>query len=442
MIEARKEFLCAEIAHANAFIVDAAARDEKYHAMQQSPFQFYRAAAHLYYADLGSGVIALPGSWKTREDSKIWLSGDFHTQNIGFSADNAGSVIFDLNDADESYIGPFYWDLIRFSTSLYLFTDALQKAYSHSEQESLVAYFLQTYQDMLQQVSGNRDELRLQVDRSFVQNGFIRDRLRDLQKKTQADLLKRWTIKNESGRRFDLNNVNLAPLSDADKAALVNNWSNYLQSLSPSFVAAQQSQYFNIKDCARRLHSGLGSLGVDKYYVLIAGNHASGKDEQILEVKEQLLPSLFNEGSSSLAQYNAWFASHAQRSVIATKALAIKVDEHLGWYSFNGKAFRVRQLPPSRGNLLFKDFNARSDVKDFVTYAARALALAHARSDRDYNATYVSYSFEQACLAAIAAWPQFKATVNNLSQRYYQQVKADHALFVELLAAGAMAAQG
>jgi len=286
MIEARKEFLCVEVAHANAFIVDSAVRDEKYHAMQQSPFQFYRATAHLYYSDLGNGVIAIPGAWKTRENSKIWLSGDFHTQNIGFSADNAGNVIFDLNDADESYTGPFYWDLIRFSTSLYLFTDALQKAYSHSEQESLVAYFLQTYQDMLQRVSGNRDELRLQVDLSFVQNGFIRDRLRDLQKKTQADLLKRWTIKTEAGRSFDLNNVNLAPLSNIDKAELVNHWPSYLQSLAPAFVAAQQSQYFNIKDCARRLHSGLGSLGVDKYYVLIEGNRASGKDEQMVALDE------------------------------------------------------------------------------------------------------------------------------------------------------------
>src|SRR5690348_7873638 len=98
MSATRKEFLCAEIARANAFIADTSVRDEKYHAMQRSPFQFYRATAHLYYSDLGSGVVAIPSAWKIREDSKIWLSGDFHTQNIGFSADNAGNVLFDLND--------------------------------------------------------------------------------------------------------------------------------------------------------------------------------------------------------------------------------------------------------------------------------------------------------------------------------------------------------
>jgi hypothetical protein len=124
--------------------------------------------------------------------------------------------------------------------------------------------------------------------------------------------------------------------------------------------------------------------------------------------------------------------------VIASKALAINVDEHLGMFSFNGKSFRVRQLPPSRGNVLVKDFGTRSDVKDFVTYAARALALAHARSDKDYNTTYVNYSFEQAYFAAVAAWPQFKVTINSLSRLYYQQVLADHALFVDLLASGSL----
>jgi uncharacterized protein (DUF2252 family) len=309
-------------------------------------------------------------------------------------------------------------------------------SYSASEQESLVAHFLQTYQDTLRLVNGNNDETRIAIDESHLHNGFIRDKLCDLQSKTQADLLKKWTLKTSNGRRFDAKNANLAPVTDEERTELVNNWAYYEQSLSPSFVASKNSHYFAIKDCARRLHSGLGSLGVDKYYVLIEGDNSSSDNEQLLEVKEQILPSLFKEGSSSIAQYNRWFANHAQRSVVATRALGIRVDEHLGVILFSGKSFRVRRLPPSRYGFVSKDFTSKSDVNDFVTSAARALALAHARSDKDYCSDYINYNFEQAYFSVIAAWPQFKTTIASLSKGYYQQVLADHKMFTDLLDTG------
>src|SRR6266487_2499984 len=445
MTQTQRDFLRTQITNANAFITDPLVKGEKYSQMNTSPSQFYRGAAHLYYADLGNGTITIPSAWKTQPNINIWLSGDFHTQNVGYSDDKMGKVIFDLNDTDESYIGPFYWDLIRFSTSLYLLTDGISSthlgdgstfSYSASQQENLVTSFFQTYQDMLQRVNDHHDETNIQIDESYLQSGFIQDKLRDLQKKTQADLLKKWTIKTSSGRRFDVTNPQLVPMTNEQRTQFVNNWTSYTQSLSSSFVASKQRNYFTMKDCARRLHSGLGSLGVGKYYVLIEGESLSQDNDQILEVKEQMLPSLFKEGSLSLSHYNGWFANHAQRTVVANKALAIKVDEHLGVLVCDNKSFRVRRLPPCRYGFEITDFSSKSDVNDFVTYAAKALALAHARADKDYNPTYINYNFEQAYRAAIVRWPQFKTTVNRLSEGYYQQVLADYELFTDLFGTG------
>jgi uncharacterized protein (DUF2252 family) len=450
MSQTRKDFLRTEITNANAFITDPSVKDEKYSEMRTSSSQFYRGTAHLYYSDLSNGTINMPSAWKTQPNINIWLSGDFHTQNIGYSDDKTGMVIFDLNDTDESYIGPFYWDLIRFSTSLYLLTDEISNghkedgsnfSYSASEQENLVTYFLQTYQDTLQRVNDNNDETSIEIDESYLQSGFIQDKLHELQEETQTDLLKKWTTKTNSRRCFDATKAKLAPVTNEERTKLVNNWTYYKQSLSSSFVASKSSHYFTIKDSARRRHSGLGSLGVDKYYVLIEGED----NDQILEVKEQRLPSLFKEGSSSVSQYNSWFANHAQRTVIASKALGIKVDEHLGVILFDDKSFRVRRIPPCRYGFEIDEkpvtrfsFSraSKSDVNDFVTYAARALALAHARADKDYNPTYVNYNFEHAYFAAMVAWSQFRTTVNSLSEGYYQQVLADHEMFTELLSTG------
>jgi uncharacterized protein (DUF2252 family) len=445
MVQTRKDFLRTEITNANAFITDPIARAKKYSAMKNSPAQFYRGTAHLYYADLGNGTIKIPSDWKTQLNSKIWLSGDFHTQNIGYTDNNAGKVTFDLNDTDDSYIGPFYWDLIRFSTSLYLLTDEISNihqesanpfSYTASEQEDLVTYFLQTYQDMLQSVSRHKDETKREIDESFLKSGFIQDKLRDRQGKTQADLLKKLTSKTNGIRHFDsTKETGFAPVSDEEKLQIINNWKVYKGSLSSTFLASINSDYFTIKDCTR-LYSGLGSLGVDKYYVLIEGDSSSQDGEQVLELKEQRLPSLFKEGSTSVPQYNNWFANHAQRTVIANKALGIKVDEHLGVILFAGKSFRVRRIPPSRYGFKTNDFSNKSAVKDFVTYAAKALALAHARADKDYNAIYINYNFEKAYFAAIAVWPQFKTTIDRLSEAYYRQVIADYGMFVEMLDAG------
>ncbi|HET8842090.1 MAG TPA: DUF2252 family protein, partial [Ktedonobacteraceae bacterium] len=88
--QGRKDFLRTAIINANAFISDPAARSHKYSDMRSSPFSFYRATDYLYYSDLNNGIIAIPMLWKTQPDTRIWLSGDFHTQNLGYFDDKNG----------------------------------------------------------------------------------------------------------------------------------------------------------------------------------------------------------------------------------------------------------------------------------------------------------------------------------------------------------------
>jgi len=251
-------------------------------------------------------------------------------------------------------------------------------------------------------------------------SGFVLDKLKKLKKKkTQVDLLDKYTVVKDGVRSFDLTNSKLAATTDSEQ--IKQNWDKYIQSLSSAFVTSAGSSYFTIKDIARRLNSGLGSQGVDKFYVLIEGKSSSIDDDEILEVKEEGLPSLFNEGSSSLSQYSSRFSTDAERVVIAKKVLGIKVDEHLGSMTFNGKSFRVARISLYKDEFESSDFKSKSDVDDFVKYAAKALALAHARSDKDFNRK------------AIDDLSEFKTTVNNLSEVYYDQVNADYKMFLDII---------
>lgn len=101
----------------------------KMERMSASPLAFLRGAAPFFYEvlkandDLGQG----PGG-------EGWIVGDLHIENFGAyrpdsfddsekPADKAAAkrpAVFDLNDFDDTIIGPWRYDVLRFSTSLIL----------------------------------------------------------------------------------------------------------------------------------------------------------------------------------------------------------------------------------------------------------------------------------------------------------------------------------
>src|SRR4051812_7933088 len=77
--------------------------------MAASAFAFYRGAAVVMAADLASG----PSS-----ELEVQLCGDAHLANFGGFASPERSLVFDVNDFDETLPGPFEWDVKRLAASL------------------------------------------------------------------------------------------------------------------------------------------------------------------------------------------------------------------------------------------------------------------------------------------------------------------------------------
>ena len=76
--------------------------------MAVSPFTFYRGAAAIMAGDLA----ATPASGIT-----VQLCGDAHMSNFGLFGTPERRMIFDVNDFDETYPGPWEWDLKRLAAS-------------------------------------------------------------------------------------------------------------------------------------------------------------------------------------------------------------------------------------------------------------------------------------------------------------------------------------
>ncbi len=79
--------------------------------MAASPFAFLRGSAGLMAHDLtGTPVTGV----------RAQLCGDAHAANFGLYGDARGRLVMDLNDFDETVVGPWEWDLKRLAASLVL----------------------------------------------------------------------------------------------------------------------------------------------------------------------------------------------------------------------------------------------------------------------------------------------------------------------------------
>jgi hypothetical protein len=83
----------------------------KYELMASSPFAYFRGAVPVMAYDLSlvghTGIVCQ-------------LCGDAHVRNLGAFAGPDGRLVFDINDFDETIMGPFEWDVKRMATSLVL----------------------------------------------------------------------------------------------------------------------------------------------------------------------------------------------------------------------------------------------------------------------------------------------------------------------------------
>ena len=102
--------------------------------MAVNPFTYFRGAAVVMASDLGM---------RQNSGLMVQLCVDAHLLNFGFYASPERQLLFDINDFDETYPGPYEWDVIRLATSLIL--AARNNGFSADEQQSICKRPLRAY---------------------------------------------------------------------------------------------------------------------------------------------------------------------------------------------------------------------------------------------------------------------------------------------------------
>src|SRR4051812_14132349 len=159
-------------AFADLMRADADAFRSKFRKMAADPFAFYRGSACLFYAD----VARLEDPWADERTSRVWIQGDLHAENFGTYMDGAGTLVFDVNDFDEAYLGHFTWDLQRLVASVALLGWA--KALSDDDIDGLVEVYLRAYLSAVHSFHGSAAETEVSIRRHNARGAVLESLLR------------------------------------------------------------------------------------------------------------------------------------------------------------------------------------------------------------------------------------------------------------------------
>ena len=397
---------------------DAKAWRGKFRKMSQSAIAFYRGSAALYYADLSRDN----DPFVNRQNSRVWIQGDLHAENFGTYMNGAGVLVFDVNDFDEAYVGPFNWDVKRFITGLGLI--GYDKALSDAEIREVMRHAARSYAQQVARFSaGLDDDFTLTLGNT---DGKLREVLMSARLLTRVGLLDRDTEIVDGDRRFRSRPEDR--LDEATRASIESALADYYLTIPPKKRRSMAAHA--VKDSVRRRGMGIGSAGLLLYSVLLEGETQALENDIIISIKhsQPAAPARFIDDP----EIKAYFKHDGHRTAISQRALQAHADPLLGHATMDGRGMYVSEVSPYTADLDWDDINDVDDILQVVGYLGRCVAKIHCISDSDSDQTLIDYSTEDAIHGVLGGnEPDYADYMANFGEQYAAIVRSDHRLFVD-----------
>jgi uncharacterized protein (DUF2252 family) len=403
---------------------DPAAFRRKFRKMAASPFAFYRGSASLFYADL-SGSFA-DDSFLDDRTSRVWIHGDLHAENFGTYMNSDGRLVFNVNDFDEAYVGPFSWDLKRFAASVALIGYA--KALSDDAITELVTAFARTYLTELRAIAAGGDDA---IGSITLQNadGVLRRVLQQARLNTRVDLLAGQTTIDDYERRF-ADGEGVYDVEPEMVTAVTAAFHDYLGTLPAARPVAAR-----IKDIKLRKGVGIGSAGLPSYNLLLEGNTEALENDVIIYMKQAQVPAVARWIDDD--RVRAYFIHQGHRTAESQRALQAHADPWLGYTSLGGVGQLVAEVSPYAADLDWSDVNEPEDLRAVIADLGRAVARMHSVADDESSHDLVDFSTEETIVAAVDKDEAgFVAHLVDFAHRYGDQAREDHQDFVDVFRNG------
>ncbi len=329
----------------------------KWGRMAASPFGFFRGAVPLMAADLAP----LPHTGLTAQ-----ICGDAHVQNLGAFEAPDGRLIFDINDFDETIIGPWEWDVKRMSASLVL--AGREAGNSDKQCRNAALAFAGSYRVYMRRFSQMPvvELARFQVYREIDP---VRSVLRKAERATPLRNLESLTVLSGGHHVFRDRKPTQYHVPRKEADAAVASLRPYMHTL-----LRERAHFFGqyqVEDVAFRV-VGTGSVGVRDYVLLMFAGAVS--DPLFIQIKE--------EPRTAYALYlpHSRVAKHqGQRVAEGGRAMQMQSDIFLGWTSIADRHYVVRQLRDHKAGIEADDLKGNG-LLEYARLCGELLSKGHARS--------------------------------------------------------------
>lgn len=402
----------------------------RYERMGASAFTFYRGNALGMACDLSTASVSGLNSQ---------ICGDAHVANFGRFASPDRRLLFDINDFDETSIGPWEWDVARLAASLEIC--ARDRAFDTAHRTQVVRAAVETYRSAMNQFAqmgnltlwykrlefeGMLDMYAAQTPKAAVK--VVRRAVDKSKNKDNTRAAIKFTNTVDGKLRIISQPPLIVPLEELRSEIspeILNGVMHgvitaYKKSLTPD-IRCLLNQYRYI-DCARKV-VGVGSVGTRCWIIVLQGRDEN--DSLVLQVKEA--------EDSVIERYleKNVFLQHGRRVVEGQRLMQASGDIMLGWVTapaIDGKPhdFYVRQLWDWKSST---DLNTidEAGLLRLGQMCAWTLARAHARSGNRFAISgYLGSGtvFDKAMTAFAATY----ADVNERDYARFQESCADGTL--------------
>src|SRR5918994_1636514 len=386
----------------------------RYGRMARSPLAFMRGSAAIMAHDLAS----TPATGLS-----VQLCGDAHIGNFGGYATAERSLVFDLNDFDETLPGPWEWDVKRLAGSVTLL--GRENGLKPAACRQVVCAASRAYRTRMRALSDKPyldiwftpTRAEAAVDAYGDDSGLLENALDDGLDRTNRATLPKLTDELNGRRRFKEEPPLVSRRADRLRRELREMLAAYRRSLTVDRRLFLDQ--YTVADGARKV-VGVGSVGLGSYVLLLLG---PGSDDPLFLQLKEAPPSVLEPHLNKSP-----FSHNGQRIVAGQRIMQAASDPLLGWTQLTGRDYYVRQLRDMKATIPIERF-AADGLADYAALCAGVLARAHACSgDAAQIAGYLGRG------------EQFDSAMARFAESYADRVEKDRQALLAAIARGTVRA--
>ena len=386
--------------------------------MLQSPFAYFRGTALIQAHDLkgtpASGI-------------NVHSCGDCHLMNFGGFSTPERTLVFDINDFDETLPAPFEWDVKRLAASFVI--AARWRGFRRSQAREMAVQVVASYRESMRRRAGTgvlegwysritlEDVVALAGKNAELigRARYFKKRIAEARRQTNEHVFQKITAPVRSLPRI----IDQPPLLyHVDKSVLNERFlAAFFKEYRETLAEERRMLFdrFKVIDVAMKV-VGVGSVGTRCFVVLLL---AAPDDPLFLQVKEAR-PSVLERYTG-----HAPVPHNGQRVVVGQRLMQSASDIFLGWTSGRrGLDFYVRQL---RDVKLAPDVETQTPrvMKTYAAICGMALARAH---DKAGDAAMIA--------GYLGSIDHFDEAIGDYAVGYADQIERDYGTFVKAVRKG------